>query len=148
MLLAVMLSLLVLASIRLVHALDDDPGSGGAPAPQTGPTASFSNLTVSASATGPAMRGFPPNPPQVFMRWNCANIPDHTILQRDLYYEGELIRSIQDRWEDYWGWKGRVVDVITYKHLGGTPAGRYRLVIYLRDNPGVRVETTFDVAID
>jgi hypothetical protein len=108
-------------------------------------TASFSNLTVSTSAAGPAMSVFPAGTPLISARWDYANIPVGAMMQRDWYLNGVLFRSVQEPWSAYWGSSGRLTHVAIYDYEQGMASGDYRLVIYLRDNPGVRAETTFTI---
>jgi hypothetical protein len=108
-------------------------------------TAAFSNLTVSTSAAGPAMSVFPAGTPLISVRWDYANIPIGAVMQRDWYLNGVLFRSIQEPWSAYWGSSGRLTHVAMYDYEQGMASGNYRLVIYLRDNPGVRDETTFTI---
>jgi hypothetical protein len=100
---------------------------------------------VSTSAAGPAMSAFPAGTPLISARWDYANIPVGAMMQRDWYLNGVLFRSVWEPWSAYWGSSGRLTHVAIYDYEEGMASGNYRLVIYLRDNPGVRVETTFTI---
>lgn len=104
---------------------------------------SFSNLTVSSSPAGPAIASFPAGTTIVSARWDYANIPVGAILQRDWYLNDVLIRSVQEAWSAYWGASGRLTHIALYDYERGLLAGNYRLIVYLRDNPSVRAETSF-----
>jgi hypothetical protein len=110
-------------------------------------TQAFSDLTVSTSPAGPALGSFPAGTPIISARWNYANIPIGAVVERDWYVNGVLVRSVQEAWSSYWGNTGRLTHIALYDYERGLPSGTWRLVVFLRDMPVVRAETTFAVGV-
>lgn len=108
---------------------------------------SFSGLTMSASAAGPAMTYFPAGTPVVSARWNFANIPVGAVVQRDWYLNGAIFRSVQEPWSVYWGSSGRLTHIAIYDYERGLPPGSYQVAIFLRDTPSVRVVAAFTIGM-
>ncbi|MCC7448456.1 MAG: hypothetical protein IT324_13630 [Anaerolineae bacterium] len=105
----------------------------------------FSDLTMSTSATGPAMTDFPAGTPVVSARWNFANIPVGAVVQRDWYLNGVIFRSVQEPWSAYWGSSGRLTHIAIYDYERGLASGFYQVNIFLRDMPAVRATASFRI---
>lgn len=111
------------------------------PSPQSG----FSDLTMSTSAAGAPVVNFPAGTQMVSARWNYANIPVGSVMRREWYLNGVLFNVREEAWSSYWGNSGRLTHISLYDYQFGLSQGQYRLVIYLRDNPAVRIETGFTI---
>jgi len=105
----------------------------------------FTNLSVSDSPAGADLVGFPAGTPSVSVRWNYANIPIGAILKRDWYINGVLFRTLQEPWSAYWGNSGRLTHIALYDYQNGLPSGNYQIVVFLRDAPAVKAQTTFSI---
>ena len=110
-----------------------------------GPQAAFSDLTMSTSAAGAPTINFPAGTQLVSVRWNYANIPVGSVMRREWYLNGVLFNVREETWSSYWGNSGRLTHISLYDYQFGLNQGSYKLVIYLRDNPSVRVQTDFTV---
>lgn len=130
-----------IAQISNIFTIADYPVQ--APPPNSNPA--FTGLTVSDSAAGADRTTFPAGTPSVNIRWNYANIPMGTILQRDWYLNGVLFRSVQETWSTYWGSSGRLTHIALYDYQNGLTPGNYRVVVFLRDIPSVQAETAFSI---
>ncbi len=117
------------------------------PSPVTPPNAvsQFSALTMSTSASGPAMTVFPAGTTLVSVRWNYANVPTGALLERDWYFNGVLFRTAQEPWSGNWGASGRLTHVALYDYDHGLASGSYTLVVFLRNYPTVRAQVDFQI---
>jgi hypothetical protein len=129
------------ASVAGDFVIADYPATGI----PSGGGATFSDLTVSTSAGGPAMNVFPAGTTLVSARWNYANVPVGAVVQRDWYYNGVLFRSVREPWSSYWGTSGRLTHIAIYDYERGLPSGNYRLNVFLRDNPAVQATALFTI---
>jgi hypothetical protein len=108
--------------------------------------AAFRNLTMSDSPSGQPIQVFPIGTRQVSVRWDYGNIRVGSVMRREWYLNGVLFNAREEAWSNYWGSNGRLTHISLYDYQFGLRAGAYRLVIYLRDTPAVRVETDFTIA--
>lgn len=107
----------------------------------------ITNLTVSTRSDGPATSLFPYGTPEVFVRFDFGNIPVGTAMQREWYRNSTIIVSRTEAWSSNWGSVGRLthISLFDYESGYGLEPGNYRVVVYLRDQPTVRAETTFTI---
>lgn len=104
----------------------------------------FYNLTTSTSPGGAPIINFGAGTRAVYLRFNYANIPIGALVRREWYLNNVLYTSNQDIWSSYWGSNGRLTHISLYDYnAGGLPVGNYRVLIYLPNFPGVRIEATF-----
>lgn len=111
---------------------------GGAPP-------SFSDLTFSTRSDGPATTVFPYGSEEVYARWNFSNVPTGTVMRREWYRDGNLYIEREEPWAAEWGTSGRLTHIRTYNFTSGygLEPGSYRVVIFLKDFPSVRVDNSF-----
>ncbi|MCI0708830.1 MAG: hypothetical protein L0154_01590 [Chloroflexi bacterium] len=113
----------------------------------TSGTASFSNISTATSRDGQTVSVMPYGTQEVFVRWDYANIPAGSTMQRDWYHNGTNIVSRSEAWSTNWGTTGRLTHISLYDFTSGfgLQPGNYRVVIYLTNQPSVKVETTFTI---
>ena len=113
----------------------------------SGGGASFSNISTSLTRDGQASSVMPYGTQEVFVRWDYANIPAGSTMQRDWYLNGTSVVSRSEAWSANWGATGRLTHISMYDYTSGfgLQPGSYRVVIYLTNQPSVKVETTFTI---
>ncbi|GIK62648.1 MAG: hypothetical protein BroJett018_04420 [Chloroflexota bacterium] len=113
----------------------------------SGVAPTFSNLTFSSISGGTATTVFPYGTQEVYARWQFANVPSGAVMRREWYRNGAQFISRDEAWKPEWGTSGTLSHIRTYNFDSGygLEPGDYRVLIYLRDFPTVRVEGTFKV---
>jgi hypothetical protein len=112
----------------------------------SGAAPTFSNISFSRQSNGAATTSFPYGTQEVYVRWQFANVPTGAIMRREWYRNGALFINRDEAWNSTWGSSGTLTHIRTYEFdTDGLGSGDYRVVIYLRDFPSVRVEGTFRI---
>jgi hypothetical protein len=106
---------------------------------------SFSDLTFSTQSGGPNQTVFPYGTQEVFIRFNYANIPVGTVMQREWYLNGVALTSRSENWSANWGSTGRLTHISLFDRTSGfgLAPGTYRVRVYLRDIPSVVLDSSF-----
>jgi len=110
------------------------------------PGAQVYDLTTALSPLATGTNTFPAGTQAVYIRFNYANIPVGTLVQRDWYLNGTLFRTVQEAWSAYWGVNGRLTHISLYDYINGLPAGNWRVVVSFPALPGVSREATFSIS--
>lgn len=111
-----------------------------------GPPA-FSNLDVSLASDGEATTLLPYGTEEVFIRFDFANIPTGTVMQRQWYRDNVAIALRDEAWSANWGANGRLTHISLYDYDSGygLDPGNYKVIVSLKDQPSVKVETSFTI---
>lgn len=111
-----------------------------------GPPA-FSNLTASLISDGEAMTVLPYGSQEVFVRFDFVNIPAGTMMQRQWYRNNVAIALRDEAWSANWGSNGRLTHISLYDFDSGygLEPGNYKVIVSLRDQPTIKVETAFSI---
>src|SRR5690606_18260932 len=106
---------------------------------------SFSNLTFSTTSNGTATTTFPYGTQDVYARWDFSNVPAGAVMKREWYRNNVKYIEREEAWQTAWGSSGTLSHIHSYDTTtqAGLGAGTYRVVVYLRDFPTVRLEGTF-----
>lgn len=112
----------------------------------SGPS-SFANLTVSMTNDGTAMSLLPYGTDEVFIRFDFANIPAGTIMQRQWYRNDVAIAIRDEAWSANWGSNGRLTHISLYDFDSGygLEPGNYKVIVSLTNQPSIKVESTFTI---
>ncbi len=139
-------------SYRLVVFLRDNPAVRAETAftigsPNTGPQPDgptlFSNLTFSATPTGPASAIFPHGTPVVYARWGFNRISPEAIVLRRWFRNGVMWLERQEPWTR--GPMGTVQDVSIYDYQYGLLPGDYYVEISLVGYPNTLLRGYFTI---
>ncbi len=109
--------------------------------------ASLSNLSVSMTSDGEDMTTMPYGTQEVFIRFDFANVPVGTKMQRQWYRNDVAVAIRDENWSANWGSTGRLTHISLYDYDSGygLEPGNYKVVVWLPDILNAALETTFTI---